>query len=72
MYDFDNHSDYPIYFASDEELSDHRAKWGDDFIYFFELSGSEDEIVLRIRQYWAAQHAESERKVEEGFRLSAE
>ena len=72
MYDFDDHNDYPVYFASDEELAAHRAKWGDDFIYLFELSGSEEDIVLRIRQYWTAQHAESSRQTEQGFRLSAE
>jgi len=44
-------NDYPIHFDSDEELSAHRAKWSDDFIYLFELSASEEEIVLRIRQY---------------------
>jgi hypothetical protein len=67
----DDHNDYPVYFASEDALEFHRAKWGDDFIYLFELSGSEDEIVLRIRQYWTAQHAEAQRQAKAAFPRSA-
>lgn len=72
MYDFDDNLDYPVYFATQDEVNAWREKCGENVIYVFELSGTEDEIVLRIRQLWAAEQAESEHRAHEEFRLSAE